>query len=114
MTKKIFIIITVTVVLVIIGLIGYNFYKSKTIPNETGAMISQLSQTELDPYNQMYNLLDKGIIIQPSFEIKPLKQKRVFEIRLKLPSDKSKIEFYEWLKQNNYDKIPREKFLFII
>lgn len=114
MKNKKIIISAITIIVLSIGFIIYNNYKSSKIRViETGANITKLSQTELDPYNQMYTLLEKGIIIQPNFEINPIKQKRVFEIKLKLPSNVSKLKFEEWLIQNNYDKIPKEKFLFI-
>ena len=87
------------------------FSKNK-IPSETGAEIIPLTQEEYDPYDQMYKLLELGNIKEENFEIIPNKQKRTFKVILNAPTDKSKSEFYQWLVTNNFNNIPKEKFLF--
>ncbi|MDP2684491.1 MAG: hypothetical protein Q8P20_05565 [bacterium] len=87
------------------------FSKNKTA-NETGAKIVPLTQEEYDPYDQMYKLLDLGNIKETNFEIVPNKQKRTFEVVLNTPIDESKSKFYQWLVTNNFNNIPKEKFLF--
>lgn len=112
MFKKI-ILISIFITLITTGLIeGIRYIKTQK-PIQTGAIIIPLTKEELGPYDQMYELLDKGIISQDDFEIQPIKQKRIFNVKLKSPADLSKIKFEAWLKENNYDKIPKEKFIFV-
>jgi hypothetical protein len=91
---------------------GYKLFLKNKIPNETGAKIVPLTQEEYDPYDQMYKLLELGNIKEENFEIIPNKQKRTFKVILNSPVDESKSEFYQWLVTNNFDSIPKEKFLF--
>lgn len=113
MIKKIIIVSIVATILITVGIVGFKYLKEKGVVVETGAVIIKPDQSELIPYDQMYALLDKGIISQDDFEIQPIKQKRIFNVKLKSPADLSKIKFEAWLKENNYDKIPKEKFLFV-
>lgn len=110
--KKIIITILIIITLLGVSFISYNLLLKNKIPNETGAKIVPISQEEYDPYDQMYKLLELGNIKETNFEIISNRQKRTFNVSLKAPVDKSKIEFYEWLITNNFDSIPKEKFLF--
>lgn len=110
--KKIIITVLIIIILLVISYISYNLLLKNKIPDETGAKIVPISQEEYDPYDQMYKLLDSGNIKETNFEIMPNKQKRTFNVNLNAPIDESKLEFYEWLITNNFDSIPKEKFLF--
>ena len=110
--KKIIITIIIITTLLILSFVGYNLFLKNKIPSETGAKIVPLTQEEFDPYDQMYKLLDLGNIKESNFEIIPNKQKRTFEVILNAHMYESKLEFYDWLITNNFDSIPKEKFLF--
>ncbi len=110
--KKIIITVFIITIVLTISFISYGMFSKNKIPNETGAKIVPISQEEYDPYDQMYKLLELGNTKEENFEIIPNKQKRTFKVILNAPTDKSKSEFYRWLITNNFNSIPKEKFLF--
>lgn len=114
MIKKLLYIFGLCVLLTTLYFVGrWYLAMNEPVIQTTGAVISPPSDDELEPYRQMYELLDKGIVRQPTFEIRPIPKKRIFEVKLNTPSNKSKVDFQIWLKENGYDGIPSNKFFFV-
>ncbi len=112
MNKKVSIIAIVFIFIIIVGLL--TIFATQRKQDETGASIKPFTEQEKNNYDQLYELLDRGVIIQPEFDLIPNVQRRTFEIRIKNSQDidKVKSDLNNWLTQNRFDKIPKDKFIF--
>ncbi|MEK7168689.1 MAG: hypothetical protein AAB778_01635 [Patescibacteria group bacterium] len=81
---------------------------------QTGAILTTPTAEEINKSNQLYGLLDMGIVTDKNFVLTPIPKKRRFVVGINSLDDITKQIFFDWLDNNSYESIPKEKFEFVL
>lgn len=104
--------ITIIVFVTLFVIRYFNARNIQPIPDGTGAIQSSIPVSEVESYNQLYDLLDKDQITTEFFIINPIPKKRIIEIGVKEPLPENQTKAQIWLKENGYGNIPSDKIIF--
>lgn len=107
---RLFIIGIAVGIVVLAGFSVWYFFVQKPVTIE--AQIVPVSSSTTNSYNELYDLLAKGNISQPGFQIVSYPQKRQVVILVSSPVPQNTIKAQNWLKTNGYSDLPQNNVTF--